>query len=239
MAAPRPPTVRYPVMLQDWRWLTFLHWRYPPEAVQALLPAGVTVETFDGDAWVSLVPFLMDGVRAPRVPAVPPLSRFPETNVRTYVRGPDGRTGIWFFSLDASRSPAVLTGRASYGLPYFWSRMSVRRRGTVVTYQSRRRFPGPVGVGCEVEVEMGAAWPDPPSPLDEFLTARYTLYSRYAGRIVTADAYHPPWTLRKVAVRRLRQDLVQAAGLPAPEGEPMAHASNGVPVRISRWRRAE
>lgn len=237
MAAPRPPTVRYPVMLQEWRWLTFLHWRYPPHVVQACLPAGVTVETCDGSAWVSLVPFLMDGVRAPGLPAVPPLSRFPETNVRTYVRGPDGRTGIWFFSLDAARSAAGLTGRASYGLPYFWSSMSVRRRGAAVAYRTRRRFPGPAGAGCEVEVEMGTPWPHPPSSLDHFLTARYTLFSRYAGRLVAADAEHPPWTLRRVTVRRLRQDLLQAAGLPEPQGEPLAHASDGVPVRISRWHR--
>src|SRR2546423_2489451 len=103
MSMPVIPTVRYPVMLQEWRHLTFLHWRYRPDVIQALLPAGLTVQTMDGSAWVGLIPFLMSGVRPPRVPALPWLSRFPETNVRTYVSGPDGGTGIWFLSLHAAR----------------------------------------------------------------------------------------------------------------------------------------
>src|SRR5215211_2195923 len=108
MQAPTPPRVARPVMYHEWRRIVFAHWRYPAEVVRPLLPAGLQVETFDGTAWVGLVPFLMDRVRAPGVPALPWLSRFPETNVRTYVRDGGGRTGIWFFSLDAARLPAVL-----------------------------------------------------------------------------------------------------------------------------------
>src|SRR2546430_14347972 len=111
--------------------------------VQALLPAGLTVQTFDGTAWVGLIPFLMVGVRAPGVPALPWLSRFPETNVRTYVRGRDGRSGIWFFSLDATRLPAVVAGRSGFGLPYPWAAVSVRRSGAMIAYRSRRPWPGP------------------------------------------------------------------------------------------------
>jgi hypothetical protein len=236
MYAPAPPQVR-PVMLQHWRWLTFLHWRYPAELVQARLPERLRVETFDGTAWVGLIPFLMDDVRAPRVPALPWLSRFPETNVRTYVRGPDGRTGIWFFSLDATRLPAVLTGRITYGLPYFWSSMSVRRAGGQVIYRARRRWPGAAGGRCDARVEFGAARPEAElTALDHFLTARYRLYSTLAGKLVAADAEHPPWSLRRVTVRQLRQDLVRATGLPAPDHDPVLHASDGVAVRIGGWR---
>lgn len=237
MPAPAAPEVRAPVMLQHWRWLTFLHWRYPAELVQSRLPDRLTVETFDGTAWVGLVPFLLDGVRAPGLPALPWLSRFPETNLRTYVRGPDGRTGIWFFSLEASRLPAVVTARTTYGLPYFWSSMSVTQDGGQVTYRCRRRWPGPDGAGCDALVELGeprdaARLTD----LDHFLTARYRLYSTLAGRLVAADATHPPWSLRRAVVRRLRQDLLPAAGLPAPDHDPVVHASDGVHARISRWR---
>jgi len=237
MDAPQPSRVR-PVMLHHWRWLTFLHWRYPPDLIQSRLPGGLTVETFDGTAWVGLIPFLMDRVRLPRLPALPWLSRFPETNVRTYVRGPDGRTGIWFLSLDAARLPAVLTARASYGLPYFWSGMSVGRSGAQVVYRTRRRWPGPAGAGCDARVEFGPAWSRPElTRLDHFLTARYRLYSRIAGRLVAADAEHPPWSLRRVAVRQLRQDLLPAAGLPPPDHDPIGHASDGVEVRVSAWHR--
>lgn len=224
-------------MLQHWRWLTFLHWRYPAEVVQGLLPDGLRVEPFDGSAWVGLVPFLMDDVRPPRLPGLPWLSRFPETNVRTYVRGPDGQTGIWFFSLDAARLPAVLAGRTGYGLPYCWSSMSVRRAGDQVIYRANRRWPGPAGARCDARVEFGAGWPDPElTTLDVFLTTRYRLYSVFGGKLVAANAEHPPWALRRVTVRQLRQDLLQAAGLPAPDHDPVLHASDGVRVRIGVWR---
>jgi uncharacterized protein YqjF (DUF2071 family) len=103
--APRrdsPYRVRRPVMHNRWDTLTFLHWPYPVDVVQALLPAGLRVEQFDGRAWVGLVPFFMQ-VRPPGVRWFVPPGRFPETNVRTYVHGPDGSTGVYFFSLEAAR----------------------------------------------------------------------------------------------------------------------------------------
>lgn len=111
MEVPQSPRVRRPVMHQHWAWITFLHWRYPPETVQSMLPATLTVETCDGSAWIGVTPFVMRGVRVPGLPAVPWLSKFPETNLRTYVRDRLGRTGIWFLSLDAARLPAVLAAR--------------------------------------------------------------------------------------------------------------------------------
>jgi uncharacterized protein YqjF (DUF2071 family) len=233
------PTVRRPVMFQQWRHLTFLHWRYPADVVQALLPAGLTVETTDGAAWVGLIPFRMVGVRAPGVPALPWLSRFPETNVRTYVRGPDGRTGIWFLSLDAARLPAVVTARAAYGLPYFWSDMAVGVSATTLTYRCRRRWPGPRGARCDADVVLGDPLaPAEVGPLDDFLTARFRLYSRFAGRLVTAEAEHAPWPLHRGQVTRLDQTLVRSAGLPDPSGDPLVHVSSGVSVRVGAWHAA-
>src|ERR1044072_1701490 len=103
-------------MYQAWRNLTFLHWRYPPAVMQAHLPKGLQVDTFDGSAWLRLAPVLL-GLT---------YSTFPETNVLTYVRGPDGKSGVWFFSLDAASLSAVIGARIAYGLPYMWSRMSVK-----------------------------------------------------------------------------------------------------------------
>src|SRR6266536_705754 len=229
---PLAPGVRRPVMLQHWRRLAFLHWPYRP----ALLPAGLEVDTFNGAAWVGLVPFLMDGVRPPGVPPLPWVSRFPETNVRTYARGPDGHSAIWFLSLDAARLGAVLPARAGYRLPYFWAGMSVRAEGARLAYRSRRRWPGPAGARCHADVELGEPFgPDELGPLDHFLTARYRLYTRTAGRLAAAAAEHPPWSLRRARVVDLEQDLLQAAGLPAPGGPAVVHASAGVRVRIGAW----
>ena len=99
-------------MYQTWTWLTFLHWSYDPETVQRLLPEGLTVHAFDGRAWVGLTPFLMEDLGTAVAPAPPWFSSFPETNVRTYVRGPDGRyhpVCLTVLSLDASGHVAELT----------------------------------------------------------------------------------------------------------------------------------
>ena len=217
--------------------MTFLHWPYAPSVVQRLLPRSLEVESVDGQAWVGLLPFRMRGVRIPGLPAAPWLSQFPETNVRTYVRGPDGQSAIWFFSLEAARLPAVLAARTTYWLRYFWADMSVDRDGRQVRYQSRRRWPGPPGAACRAVVEVdGPLEADELGELDHFLTARHVLYTLVAGRLVYAHAEHPPWPLTRARIVDLEENLVQAAGLPAPQGEPLVHHSPGVPVRIGAWK---
>ncbi|GAA5064271.1 hypothetical protein HNP84_006896 [Thermocatellispora tengchongensis] len=229
-----PPRVARPVMHHHWSTMTFVHWRYPVEAVRPLVPGDLTVETFDGSAWIGLTPFLMEGVRPPGVPALPWVSRFPETNLRTYVRDGRGRGGIWFLSLDAGRLPAALGGRAGYWLPYFWSDMSVRAEGSRWRYRCRRLWPGPAGARCDAEVEIG-----PPlggdDGLAEFLTARYRLFTRVANRLASAEVEHPPWPLHRAALAGLEQGLLAAAGVPPPAHDPVVHASPGVPVRVGMW----
>jgi uncharacterized protein YqjF (DUF2071 family) len=219
-------------MVQWWDELTFLHWRFDPDAVQRLLPAGLTVETFDGGAWVGLVPFFLR-VGLPGVPSVPWMSRFAETNVRTYVTSADGRPGIWFFSLDAARLGAVLTARATYRIPYFWSSLSIVRAGTTISYGCRRRWPGPRGAQSAVAVDVGERYAaDELGELDHFLTARWTLFSAPRSGVHSARAWHEAWPLHRARAIRVDDELVQAAGLPAPSGEPLVHYSPSVKVRI-------
>jgi uncharacterized protein YqjF (DUF2071 family) len=232
-AASSPHLVDRPVMLHRWESLTFLHWRFPPDAVQRLLPPGLRVETLDGDAWVGLVPFFMR-VALPGTPSVPWLSRFCETNVRTYVTDGSGRSGIWFFSLDAERAGAVVVARATYQLPYFWSAMSLAREGSTLRYRCRRRWPGLPLAESRVTVRIGTPYAAAElDPRDHFLTARWLLFS--AGRPMrVAHAWHAPWPLERAEVVEADDVLLRAAGLPAATGEPLAHYSPGVDVRIGR-----
>jgi uncharacterized protein YqjF (DUF2071 family) len=227
--------ILWPIMLQEWSDLTFLHWRYPAGLVQALLPSGVAVERFDGDAWVGLVPFFMR-IRFPGLPALPYLTVFPETNVRTYVIGPDGRSAVWFLSLDVPRLAAVVAARAVYRLPYIWSRMSLCREGAAVRYQARRHLSGASSL---VAVEVGELLrAEELDELDHFVTARWRLVAAARrGRLVAAGIEHRPWTLAKARVVELDDDLIRAAGLPAPQEDPVVHHASSVRVRIGRPRR--
>jgi len=224
-------------MYQTWACISFLHWSYPVEVVARLLPPGLAVHELDGRAWVGLTPFVLDDLRTPVAPAPPWFARFPETNVRTYVVGPDGREGLWFFSLDAARLEPVLVARAAYALPYQWAAMTVERDGPLVRYHSRRRWPGPVPAASSVTVEVGEAIP--PGELTQFdhhLTARWQLYTRIGPVLARSCVEHEPRPLHRAVVRELDSGLVAAGGLPAPEGEPVAHWSPGVRTRIGAWR---
>lgn len=235
-----PLTVRHPVMIHRWEQLTFLHWPYDPSDVQRLLPPGLTVDTFEGRAWVGLVPFAM-WVAPPRLPALPWLGRFCETNVRTYVRDGHGRTGVWFFSLEAARLPAVVAARVSYRLPYFWAAMRLQQTVEQLAYVTRRRWPGPRAAGGSVVVRPGDPIPaHEVSQLEHFLTARWRLFSHARNNTLRyADAQHPVWPLQRVEVERCDDSLITAAGLPQPVGDALAHFSRGVEVRIGRPRRVD
>ncbi len=231
-----PFDVERPVMVHRWEQLTFLHWRFDAVAVQALLPPSLEVETFDGTAWVGLAPFLMR-VGIPRhSPGMARwIARFCETNVRTYVRDADGRPGIWFLSLDAAYLLAVVTARTTYRLPYFWSAMTLDATGDRITYTCRRRWPGPKGARSRVVVDVGAPYqPAELGALDHFLTARFRLFSSVGDRHRTARAAHAPWPLYRAETVEVADELIPAAGLPAPEGDPLVHYSPGVTVRIGR-----
>lgn len=225
------PEVASPaVMTQDWAFLSFLHWRYDADTVQSLLPRGLEVDLFDGSAWVGLVPFAMR-IKVGPLPPLPYATIFPETNVRTYVHGPDGRAGVWFFSLDVPRLAAALGARATYGLPYMWSDMAVDRGATQVTYRLWRHWKAWPPTTSRVTVEVGEAIEEH-SELEHFLTARWRLFNHVAGSLWTATVEHRPWPLRQARAIDIVDSLVPATGLPAPQGEPLVHYSPGVQARI-------
>jgi uncharacterized protein YqjF (DUF2071 family) len=189
-----------------------------------------------------LVPFFMQ-VRAPGQPWWPRLGRFPETNVRTYVRPrPDGSpasdvgTGVWFMSLEAARLGVVALGRGVYGVPYFWAKMRREQVGDVVQYEARRRWPGPRGAHCRVRVRVGDGYQlDETSDFDHWLSGRWRLFGETrSGRLVTAEANHERWPLFRAEVLQCDQTLLQACGLPAPAEQPIALWSPRVTVRIGR-----
>ncbi|HTI54673.1 MAG TPA: DUF2071 domain-containing protein [Verrucomicrobiae bacterium] len=221
---------------QRWRDLLFLHWPLPAQLVRPLLPAGLELDCHHGSAWITLIPFLIAESRPAALPALS--MSFLETNLRTYVRGPDGEPGIHFFSLEAASRSAVVAARLCYGLPYFHAVMSRRVDGPRITYASRRR--GATRATIEVEWTVGAPRePAAPGGRDHFLIERYCLYVRRRGRLRRGRVRHSPYPLRDANVDRLQESLLAAVGLPAPAGAPLCHHSPGVDVEIGALEAAE
>ncbi|PJE99533.1 hypothetical protein CUT44_03170 [Streptomyces carminius] len=227
-------SVARPLLTQSWLDLAFLHWVADPADVAPLLPPGTVPDTLDGTTYVGLVAFRMHKVGWFRLPGIPYLGSFPETNVRLYSVDGRGRRGVVFRSLDASRLIPVVAGRFLFGLPYVWSRMSVRREGDTVSYTGTRRRPGPRGAHSAITVEVGEAIREP-TALEHFLTARWGLHTTFFGRGTYLPNVHPRWPLHRARLIRCEEDLIAAAGLPAPEGDPVSVLySPGVPVRFGR-----
>lgn len=240
MAAEGPPhKVRAPVALQRWHAISFLHWSYPAEVVQELMPAPLVVEPFDGRAWVGVTPFRMRDARLRGVPAVGPVraaGTFPEVNVRTYVRGPDG-PGLWFFTLEASNAVFCAAMR-TLGLPYHWASMKIGGDPGCVSYRSRRRPPHASRATVEVAVDLGEVIPDRKiGDFENYLVSRWRAYHHVGPAWFSTRVEHEPWALRLGALHGDAAPLITACGLPAPEGQVLVHYSPGVDVRLAAPRR--
>ncbi|MEM7307680.1 MAG: DUF2071 domain-containing protein [Planctomycetota bacterium] len=213
-----------------WHDLAFLHWPVPAEALRSHVPDGLELDTFDGSAWLGVVPFRMSGVCPRFTPALPGLSAFPELNLRTYVRA-EGKPGVWFFSLDVPNPLAVWVARAGFHLPYNRARMRFRRAGAAIDYTSARREGGRE-VGFEGSYEpAGDVERSRPGSIDAWLTERYCLYSAdRRGRLCRGDIHHEPWPLRPARVELRSNTLAAPLGVRLPDTEPLAHFAGELDV---------
>ena len=221
-----------PLLHQNWHHLLFLHWEIPPMELQALLPPGLDLDTYQGKAYVGLVPFTITGVRTILTPPLPWISSFHEVNVRTYVRCNGGDPGVWFFSLDAASSIAVAAARAAYKLPYFNAEIDF----SGFDFHSRREDPrGPMPANCRVRYEPaeGPVTQAAPGTLDHFLVERYILYSVDDEHTLhRARVSHQPYPIQRVDVHELDETLVWAAGIRRPESAPIRHYAREVNVKV-------
>jgi len=181
------------VMRQDWSHLLFLHWEISPEEIQQRLPEGLYVDTFEGKAYLGVVPFFMEKIRPSYLPCVPGLSWFQELNFRTYVHDKHGNPGVWFFTLDCNQWLAVKIARGLFHLPYNHAKMSSEKIGDDLIYKSQRKgdtidqvYNYPQNLTTTQEAEVGT--------LEFFLLERYRLFSqRKNGTIYEGLVHHPPY----------------------------------------------
>jgi hypothetical protein len=217
-----------------WRSLLFIHWEVPEAILRPLVPKGLTIDTFEGKAYVGLVCFTMMGIRPTRfLPPIPGLAAFHETNVRTYVHRDGKDPGVWFMSLDAANSVAVKAARSFWHLPYFRADMTLSHDGTKVHYRSSRRWPPPVPAATEVKCTVGAPiGTSEPDTLQFFLAERYFLYCEKNGRILSGRVHHAPYPLNEVQVDQLDETVVAAGGVTERGARTKDYWSSGVDVEV-------
>lgn len=213
---------------QRWKNLALLHWKIDEQRVRHLIPVPLELDTFDGAAYIGIVPFTMEGVRARLLPSVPRYSSFPELNVRTYVKY-KGISGVYFFSLDASRRLFVWGGRRFYKLPYFPSHMIVGVHDDRVSYELAR-------IGGDVAFKA-RYWPtsdvfqSSPGSVEEFLTERYCLFVADGTNVGRCDIHHERWPLQHGHVEIEQNTMLTPYGL-SVSGPPVVHYAASIDVRI-------
>jgi hypothetical protein len=241
-----------------WHDLLFAHWPISATLLRPLVPDGLEIETFDGSAWIGVIPFRMSGIRLRRCPPVPTTTAFPELNVRTYVR-PIGSTiedegGVWFFSLDATSRIAVRSARAGFGLPYRDARISIRNLKTwePATAQgggaaTTTRIASALDYTCErtesgfpparFEATYGPTGPPYRSraaSIERFLTERYRLYAVRDDVLVSCGIHHVPWPLQAAEAEIRTNTMTDGLGFRVPESAPLLHFARRLDVLA--WR---
>lgn len=200
--------------------MLFAHWPVAPEVLRSVVPPALTIDTWEGAAWIAVVPFEITGLRLRGTWPAPVLSRFAEANVRTYTTV-HGRPGIYFLSLDAASAVAVAAARASYRLPYFRARMAIERSRGEIRYRSMR-----VGGTASLRAlyrPRGTVFHARPGTLEHFLVERYCLYTVHGGRVRRADIHHPRWELQAARAELAENTMTVAAGVSLPTREPLLH----------------
>lgn len=230
---PYPLPERPWVLRMRWHDLLFMHWPVPEGWLRQLIPPVLELDTFEGSAWLGVVPFRMESVRPRFLPAVPGLSSFPELNLRTYVTA-DGKPGIWFFSLDAHNPITVRLARATFGLPYFDAEMYCEIRDEEVRYESvRTHKDAPPARFVASYRPVGERFDSRPGTLENFLTERYCLYSAGVDgnrQVRRGDIHHRLWPLQRAEAEIEELDMTARIEVTLPKTEPTLHYAHRLDV---------
>ena len=216
-----------------WRSLLFANWPVDPDVVAAHLPDRLSVDTYEGDAWLSVVPFTNVAVRPKGLPADLGF-RLPELNLRTYVTH-DGTQGVYFFSLDADGVLGVVGARLFHHLPYYWADISLDATDGRVAFTSRRKHPGARPCGFDSTYELtGEQFRSDPGSLEAFLTERHRYYTETPdGDLRYARISHDRWPLFEAIVDVRENEVFETNGFATPESDPLYLYSPGVDVVAS------
>ncbi len=227
------------IMRQDWHHLLFLHWEVPARELQALVPPELTIDTFEGKAYVGLIPFTLSNVRPVMTPPIPFLASFHEVNVRTYVHLGGREPGVWFFSLDTSSALAVDGARAFYKLPYFHSAIEWSESEEPLPelrFVGKRDDPTgakPANIRAGYRPADGVVSHAVPGTLEHFLIERYVLYAMSKEHeLYRARIHHQPYPIQRAEVLELEETLIWAAGIKRSGDVPLRHYAREVNVYV-------
>lgn len=216
-------------LIQEWKYLTFMHWEVSPKILSKYIPKDMELDLFEGKAYIGLIPFLMKDVHPRLLFPIGGISNFPEFNIRTYVKL-NNKPGVFFLTLDAQSYITCLYAPYAYGLPYNYSKGNIKVDNKKYIWKSNRRRKGFELSGFSI-LESEAMIPSKGS-LEEFLFERYCLFSLRNNKICIGYIKHNPWNIHRAHAKLQTNKLTKSfdlgiKNLLMPE---LVHMSKGVTV---------
>jgi hypothetical protein len=191
------------LMTQKWEDLLFLNFPVTPETMRQHIPSGLELDTYEGKAWITVIPFRITDMRMRMLPSFPYIRKFLELNVRTYVKK-DGIPGIYFFSLDASKLLPVLGARMTT-LPYYYAKMNMKKKGDWFHYYSKRRsLENPIFKGKYKPISK-SFYPEN-GTLNHWLVERYYLWTEVKSILLAGGIHHLRWEVAEAEAQLQQQE---------------------------------
>lgn len=208
------------IMMQKWEHLLFMHWPVREDLIKNHLPPGLELDTYDGNAWISIIPFKVSAMRLRKMPKLPYFGCFLELNVRTYVKK-DKKAGVYFFSLDTSKLLAAAGGRIAT-LSYYYAKMNMKKERDQIIFSSVRKGKSTSGFKASYRPAADPFHPEKES-LDYWLMERYFLYSYRYGKLFRGDIHHRKWEVQKAEADVKKQTMTAFLGEKTSYTKPLFH----------------
>ena len=209
--------------------LLYIHWPVPVERLRPLVPTELEIETYEGQAWLTMIPFQMTQLHLRGLPPIPGLSTVPQVELRTYVRMKE-QSGVTFLSLDANHPLITWVAGNIFQLPYLNAKVELTKRKNSIYFQCRR----PASDTTPAAEFVGSYWPvgrpsqAKPGSLEYFLVERYVLFVKGLGNLIYWGAvHHLPWKIQSVEVEIETNTIPAAAGIELPETNPLLYYAAG------------
>ena len=221
-----------PAFAANWLNPLLFSWPIDREALASFLPDGLEIDSWGGNAYVSLVGIRFEAIRVFGMPA--PVASYDEVNLRFYVRrkalAGDSWPGVVFIRQLVPSRVTAWCARVIYAEPFEFAAVG-------------HHFDSPGHDGADATCRVAYHWdcrghrqkfyaetaaaPALPATgsLDEFLTARHWGYNGKPGTRTRAyQLTRPPWPVRQTSRWELDCDV------DAVYGEPFAGAMRQPPA---------
>ncbi len=237
-----PPDAHW-LFSQSWNDALFAHFPIDPLTLRRLVPEALTLDLYDGVAWLTISPFCISHLRPSGVPPLPGLSSFPQVNLRTYVTM-QGKPGLFYFSADVANLSAVWFARIFFRMQYWQSKIQISGATIRAHNPAERtirvrcsRLHGPAALDGPVKFDAayspeGKIERARRGSLDEFLTERYCVYSWNRRKFYRTEVHHQPWPLQRASVEIRANTIAEPLGLALPIEPALCHFSRSLKMLI-------